>query len=136
MMIGMVVIFALATTSTNPADDKPEAGPMEVVVHANFPESGIQGAGPMNILQDSPDTLVEVVCQGAGIGLVEEARTDHAEAVEALIKEGVKFVACVDTMRQGSIKAGEFLPGVGTVPLGAVEVVCRRPKHGYADFEP
>jgi intracellular sulfur oxidation DsrE/DsrF family protein len=139
MMSGMVVVFALAMTSTSPADDKTEAGPMKVVVHVNFPESGTQGAGLKNItniLKDAPDTVVEVVCHGAGIGLVEKARTDHAEAVEALIKKGVKFVACENTMRQKSIKKEELLPGVGTVPSGAVEVVRKQQKDGYAYFKP
>jgi intracellular sulfur oxidation DsrE/DsrF family protein len=114
-------------------------GPLKVVVHVNFPEAGTQGAGlknVTNILKDAPDTLVEVVCHGAGIGLVEKARTDHAEAVEAVIKKGVKFVACENTMRSKSIKKEDLLPGVGTVPSGAVEVVRKQQKDGYAYFKP
>ena len=58
-----------------------------------------------------PTPGVEVVCHGAGIGLVEKARTDHAEAVEALIKRGVRFVACENTMRQKSIRKEDLLAG-------------------------
>jgi len=112
---------------------------MRVVVHVNFPESGTQGAGlknVTNILKEAPDTQVEVVCHGAGIGLVEKARTDHAEAVEALVKKGVKFVACENTMRKNSIRKEDLLPGVGTVPSGAVEVVRKQQRDGYAYFKP
>ena len=110
-----------------------------MVVHVNVPEPGTQGAGlknVTNILKEAPDTQVEVVCHGAGIGLVEKARTDHAEAVEALAKKGVKFVACENTMRRNSIRKEDLLPGVGTVPSGAVEVIRKQQKDGYAYFKP
>jgi intracellular sulfur oxidation DsrE/DsrF family protein len=67
---------------------------------------------------------------------VEKARTDHAEAVEVLIKKGVRFVACENTMRQKSIRKEDLLPGVGTVPSGAVEVVRKQQKDGHAYFRP
>jgi intracellular sulfur oxidation DsrE/DsrF family protein len=113
--------------------------PLKVVVHVNVPEPGVQGAGlknVTNILKEAPDAQVEVVCHGAGIGLVEKARTDHAEAVEALIKKGVRFVACENTMRQKSVRKEDLLPGVDTVPSGAVEVVRKQQKDGYAYFKP
>ena len=138
-LLGMMAALVLGATQATWADDKPEAGPLKVVVHVNVPESGVQGAGlknVTNILKEAPDTQVEVVCHGAGIGLVEKARTDHAEAVEALLKKGVKFVACENTMRQKSIKKEELLPGVGTVPSGAVEVVRKQQKDGFAYFKP
>ncbi len=138
-LLGMMAALALGATQATWADDKPEDGPLKVVVHVNVPESGVQGAGLKNVtnmLKEAPDTQVEVVCHGAGIGLVEKARTDHAEAVEALIKKGVRFVACENTMRQKSVRKEDLLPGVGTVPSGAVEVVRKQQKDGYAYFKP
>jgi intracellular sulfur oxidation DsrE/DsrF family protein len=138
-LLGMMAALALGATPATRADDGPEAGPLKVVVHVSVPEPGVQGAGlknVTNILKEAPDAQVEVVCHGAGIGLVEKARSDHAEAVEALIKKGVKFVACENTMRQKSIKSGDLLPGVGTVPSGAVEVVRKQQKDGFAYFKP
>jgi uncharacterized protein len=135
----MATGLALEMAPMAQADDKSESGPLKVVVHVNFAESGNQGAGlknVTNILKEAPDSQVEVVCHGAGIGLVEKARTDHAEAVEALIKKGVKFVACENTMRQKSIRKEDLLLGVGTVPSGAVEIVRKQQKDGYAYFKP
>jgi intracellular sulfur oxidation DsrE/DsrF family protein len=135
----LAACLALGTGQATWANTTPDVGPLKVVVHVNVPESGIQGAGlknVTNILKEAPDTQVEVVCHGAGIGLVEKARTDHAEAVEALLKKGVKFVACENTMRQKSIKKEDLLPGVGTVPSGAVEVVRKQQKDGFAYFKP
>ncbi len=135
----LAAAMSLETAQATGAGDTHEGGPLKVVVHVNVPESGLQGAGlknVANILKEAPDTMVEVVCHGAGIGLVEKARTDHAEAVEALIKKGVNFVACENTMRQKSIKKDDLLPGVGTVPSGAVEVVRKQQKDGFAYFKP
>jgi intracellular sulfur oxidation DsrE/DsrF family protein len=138
-LFGLLAGLALGATPATWAGDTPEGGPLKVVVHVNVPEAGVQGAGlknVTNILKEAPDTQVEVVCHGAGIGLVEKARTDHAEAVEALVKKGVKFVACENTMRQKSIRKEDLLPGVGTVPSGAVEVVRKQQRDGFAYFKP
>lgn len=131
---------ALAIASTMPASTTLAGeGSLKVVVHVIFPESGTQGAGLRsvgNILKEEPDARIEVVCHAAGIGLVEKSRSEHAEAVEALIKKGVTFVACENTMRQKSIKKEDLLPGVGTVPSGALEVVRKQHKDGFSYFKP
>ncbi len=135
----MMAGLALGTAHAAWAGSPPEGGPLEVVFHVNFSEPGTQGAGLKNItniLEEAPDTQVEVVCHGAGIGLVEKARTDHAEAVEALVKRGVKFLACENTMRQKSIRKEGLLPGVGTVPSGAVEVIRKQQYDGFGYFKP
>jgi intracellular sulfur oxidation DsrE/DsrF family protein len=139
-------LLAILVTSCLGFDGEPSAAradgpddPLKLVVHVNFPEPGVQGAGlknVTNILKEAPDTQVEVVCHGAGIGLLEKARTDHADAIEALVEKGVKFVACENTMRQKSIRREDLLPGVGTVPSGAVEVARKQQKDGFAYFKP
>jgi intracellular sulfur oxidation DsrE/DsrF family protein len=137
--IVVISIIAIGSTDAIRAGDRPTGVPLKVVVHVNVPESGVQGAGLKNIaniLKGAPDTQVEVVCHGAGIGLVEKARTDHAGAIEALVKQGVKFVACENTMRQKSIRKEDLLPDIGTVPSGAVEVVRKQQHDGYAYFKP
>ena len=77
---------------------------------------------------------VEVVCHGGGIGLVETAR-EHADLIAQLQQQGVNFVACENTMRTKSIEPEDLLPGVETVPSGAVEVL-RKQHAGYAYFKP
>jgi uncharacterized protein len=134
----LVGLSASMPRSETYADDQ-TGDPLKVVVHINFPESGQQGHGlknVINLLKEAPDTQVEVVCHGGGIGLVEKARTDHAEAVEALIRKGVKFVACENTMRQKSIRKEDLLSGVGTVASGAAEVVRKQQRDGYVYFKP
>lgn len=108
------------------------------MVHVNFAEADRQEAGLKNvaiILEEAPDTRVVVVCHGPGIGLVVESVTGLAGRVEPLVGRGVRVVACENTMRDRSIGMEELLPGVGTVPAGAVEII-RRQRDGYAYFKP
>ncbi len=78
---------ALGMAPTTRAEDKPEGGPLKVVAHVNFPESGVQGAGlknVANILKEAPDTQVEVVvgCCGrtGGEGRVTACRPTAVKA--------------------------------------------------------
>ncbi len=132
---------AMAVTAAG-AGSVPEGAepPLQAVVHVNFPDTGRQGAGLKNIenvlreLGAAGGTFV-VVCHGAGIGLVEAARSDHREAVQALVARGVGFVACRNTMKQKSIQPEDLIAGVTTVPSGALEVI-RRQQAGFAYFRP
>ena len=116
--------------------------PLRVVVHVNFAKTTDEklGLGNVeNILKAAGDdglkAEVEVVCHADGIRLVEKARTELADEVAALINQGVRFVACQNTMRQRSLGPEDLLPGVGTVPSGAYEIV-RRQQEGYSYFKP
>ncbi len=116
--------------------------PLKVVVHVDFAQTTHQkqGLGNVeNILKAAGDrglhAEVEVVCHGDGIRLVEKAKTELAGEVAALANQGVRFVACENTMRQRMIEPGDLLPGVGTVPSGAFEVV-RKQQDGFAYFKP
>lgn len=139
-LITLTALTLGISAGVTPARCEDPAGPLRVVVHVNFPETGRQGHGLKNIaniLREVGDNgaTIEVVCHGAGIGLLEKTRTEHADPVAELIKRGVRFVACENTMRQKSIRKEDLLPGVGTVPSGAVEVV-RKQRDGYAYFKP
>ena len=119
--------------------DEP-VGPLKVVVHVNFPESDRQGRGLKNIaniLREVGDSgaTIEVVCHGEGIGLIKKTGTEHAPQVAELIKKGVRFVACENTMRQKSIRKDDLLSDTGTVPSGALEVI-RKQRDGFAYFKP
>ncbi len=134
--MALILSFACLSMLSNGAraDDA-----LKVVVHVNFAEPDRQGAGLKNInniLKNAPDTQVVVVCHGLGIGLVVDSGSSHGATVAELIERGVKFLACENTMREKSIAKENLLPGVGTVPAGAVEVIRRQQKDGYAYFKP
>ena len=112
--------------------------PLRVVVHVNFADVKRQGNGLKNvenILKASGAAEVEVVCHSEGITLLEKSKTACAGEIEALLKKGVRFAACENTMRLRSIRREDLLPGATTVPSGAFEVV-RRQQDGYSYFKP
>lgn len=111
---------------------------LKAVVHINFADSERQKHGLKNVanlLKEENKATIEVVCHGGGIGLLVKDETDHADEVARLIKEGVRFAACENTLRDKSIPKENLLPDVTTVPSGAVEVI-RRQQEGFGYFKP
>ncbi len=142
VILALVGVSLAAIASSWGAADRasPLAGKkvLQAVVHVNFPDTERQGHGLKNIeniLRGVKDARVEVVCHGAGISLLVKSRTKHAGKVESLMKRGVRFVACENTMREKGLNAADLLPGVTTVPSGAVEVI-RKQQEGYGYFKP
>jgi uncharacterized protein len=145
MPVGAVLAGLAAIVAALPARGVGSAqadATLKVVVHVNFPTVTHTRAGLKNVanmLKTAGDeglkADIEVVCHGDGIRLVEKARTELAAEVAALADQGVRFVACQNTMRERSLQAGDLLPGVATVPSGAYEIV-RRQQVGYAYFKP
>lgn len=79
--------------------------------------------------------IVLQACHGGGIGLLVKDKSEHADEVARLIKVGVRFAACENTLRDKLIPKENLLPGVTTVPSGAVEVI-RKQQEGYGYFRP
>ena len=106
-----------------------------MVVHVNFAQTTHQRMGLNNVENilktagaEGTKAEIEVVCHGEGIRLVEKARTELADEVAAMANQGVRFVACENTMRQRSLGRDDLVPNVGTVPSGAFEIVVRQPR--------
>jgi intracellular sulfur oxidation DsrE/DsrF family protein len=73
-----------------------------------------------------PDAVeVEVVAYSKGLSLVKVGST-VAEDVAALQGQGVKFVACMNSMRMQHVELKDLLAGVEPVPSGIVEVVKKQ----------
>ena len=141
IVVGGIVLAGPLTGSR--ADDKPAPKEtpkmLKVVVHVNFADSERQKHGLKNVANMLKEVKgaaeIEVVCHGGGIGLVVKDKGEHAEEVARLVKEGVRFAACENTLRDKSIPKDSLLPGVMTVPSGAVEVV-RKQQEGFGYFRP
>ncbi len=111
---------------------------LKALVHINFADGERQKHGLKNIaniLKEAKEAEIEVVCHGGGIGLLVKDKSEDMDEVARLIKEGVRFVACENTLRDKSISKESLLPGVTTVPSGAVEVI-RKQADGYGYFKP
>jgi len=111
---------------------------LKAILHINFTDSERQKHGLKNItniLKAEQGAEIEVVCHGGGIGLLVKDKTEYADEVARLIKEGVRFAACENTLRDKSIPKENLLPDVTTVPSGAVEVI-RKQQEGFGYFKP
>ncbi len=111
---------------------------LQAVIHVNFADSERQKHGlknVANILKQEKGAEIVVVCHGGGIGLLVRDKSEHADEVARLIKEGVRFVACENTLRDKSIPKETLIPGVTTTPSGAVEVI-RKQQEGFGYFKP
>ncbi len=115
-----------------------EKSMLKAVVHINFTDSERQKGGlknVANILREEKGAEIEVVCHGGGIGLLIDDQSGHADEIARLIKQGVRFAACENTLRDRSIPKENLLPNVTTVPSGAVEVVHKQ-QAGFGYFRP
>jgi intracellular sulfur oxidation DsrE/DsrF family protein len=133
----LVISLLMGVVRPTPAQER-DAAAVKVVVHVSFADSDQQQRGLRNIenvLKVVPGADVVVVCHGAGINLVVKEQTRHEVVVSGLMKKGVRFVACENTMRQKALTKEQLLAGTGTVPTGALEVI-RRQQAGYAYFKP
>ena len=118
--------------------DKGATAMLKAVIHVNFGEPDRQEAALgniENILKEVPTAQIEVVCHGKGINLVVTKQAKHIEKMEALMKQGVMFVACENTMSKKDIGKESLITGVRTVPSGAIEVL-RKQQTGYGYFRP
>ena len=88
-----------------------------------------------NTVREVPTAQIEVVCHGRGIDLVMQKETKHSEKLAALIKQGVRFVGCENTMKKRTLNKDALVTGVATVSSGAVEVI-RKQQEGYGYFKP
>ena len=146
IMFGTAVVAAGALTwfgaQAQPAGAQPAKGEkamLKAVVHVNFGDAERQKHGLKNVTNmlkaEGGKAEVVVVCHGPGIALVVKDKSPDAAEVERLIKEGVKFEACENTLKDKGIPKESLIPGVTTVPSGAAEVV-RRQQDGYGYFRP
>ena len=70
--------------------------------------------------------LIEVVAHGPGITFLMKDKSVVAEGIAKMIKEGVIFVACENTMRKKNITKDQLLENIGTVPMGIGEIILKQ----------
>ena len=89
-----------------------------------------------NLQTDLPDDVpeIEVVAYGPGIGMLKGDSAVSKRIAEAL-KNGVKVVACENTMRGQKLVYADMLPDIGYVPAGVVELM-KKQQEGFAYIRP
>jgi intracellular sulfur oxidation DsrE/DsrF family protein len=79
-------------------------------------------------------TEVEVVVYGPGIGML-KSDSPVAQRIAGALKDGVKVVACENTLAAQQLTHAEMLPNIGYVPAGVVELMQKQ-QQGYAYIRP
>jgi intracellular sulfur oxidation DsrE/DsrF family protein len=132
-MKNLILIFLalIAMTSSNAQSKQAEANQKHRVVfqmNSNDPEAQ---KGLVNNIQNiikawGDNVTIEVVALGPGIELVMHEKSAAAEGVAKMIKTGVIFVACENTMAKKNITKAELIENVGTVPSGVAEIIIKQ----------
>jgi len=111
---------------------------LKSVIHINFSDSQRQKAGlknVTNILKEEKEAEIEVVCHGAGIGLLIKDQSVLRDDGTRLMTAAVRFIACENSLKDRSIPKENLLTDVATVSSGAIEVLHKQQK-GFSDFKP
>lgn len=69
---------------------------------------------------------IEVVAHGPGITFLMKEKSVAAEGIQKMIKQGVVFVACENTMTKKNIQKEQLLDGIDTVPMGIGEIILKQ----------
>ena len=78
--------------------------------------------------------VAEIVVYGPGIGML-KADSKVESRVSAALNDGVKVVACENTMTAQKLTRDDMMMGIDFVPAGVVEI-AQRQKEGYAYIRP
>ncbi len=136
---GAMAWFAAQSQPAGAQPAKEGKAMLKAVVHVNVADAERQKHGLKNVANvlkaEEGKAEVVVVCHGPGITLLVKDKSPDAGEVERLLKDGVKFEACENTLTDKSILKESLIPGVTTVPSGAAEVV-RRQQGGFGYFRP
>ncbi len=77
---------------------------------------------------------VEIVAYGPGIGML-KASGPVEPRITAALTDGVKVVACENTMKNAKLSKADMVPGIGYVPAGVVEIMEKQ-REGWAYVRP
>ncbi|NDP27391.1 MAG: hypothetical protein GZ087_08215 [Flavobacterium sp.] len=126
----LLFLAVITMTSSNAQTKRAKVNQKHLVVFqmsSNDPESqkGLVN-NILNIKKTWANVKIEVVALGPGLELVESEKSAVAEDVAKMIKMGVIFVACENTMAKKNIIKADLIDNVGTVPSGIVEIIIKQ----------
>lgn len=119
----LTLFIAFISLATNAQTHK-------VVVQINTSDTLVWHGALKNIsnLQTAlgPNTQIEIVAHGSGIGILIDGKTTQKAKIAELAASGVLFKACENTIRERKIDRATILTQAGTVPSGVAEVVLKQ----------
>jgi intracellular sulfur oxidation DsrE/DsrF family protein len=136
--IGLVpaALLFIAAAPAAAADQRLTAdGRIPVILHVTNKDplmwnQALNNAANYQQAMGKDKVLVEIVVNGPAIQML-QAESEVEPRVTAALTNGVKIVACEQTMKGAKLTKNDMIPGIGYVPGGIVEVVDRQ-REGWA----
>ena len=77
---------------------------------------------------------IEIVTYGPGVDML-KFESEVGERIGQALADGVKIVACENTMKSKKLVKADMLPSIGYVPNGVVELI-KKQKEGWGYIRP
>lgn len=138
-LLGISILLALIAMRPQLHNDATQTAMMDkkthrIVFHVTTPDTAAYRALSrqiVHVLEHWPSAQIEVVAHNKGIGMLEKKKSNVADRITALTTQGVRFVACEQTMKIQKLEKSDILPDAGFVERGIVHVVERQ-EEGWA----
>lgn len=122
-LVGVAIFFSNSTNAQSLKEHK-------VVIQLNTADTASWSSiiGNIKNLQKVwPNNInIEVVVHGKALNLLVANKTHLANDVNTLLKEGIVFLACENSMKKYNINKTDLLPVVNTVPSGVAELILKQ----------
>ena len=128
-----VVLLAAGCSMTNPLASKDQ---VVFQVSSNDAKTWNLALNNAKNVQSAKGTAaeVEIVVYGPGIGML-KADAVVANRVSEAVKNGVKVVACQNTMRGQKLTPADMNADIGYVPAGVIELMAKQ-QAGWSYIRP
>ena len=133
-----MISFAMLVGSA-PLHAQPPAAKQRLVIQVSDADAGkwkLALNNARNVQQDlgAQNVEIEIVAYGPGIGML-KGESAASDGVSKAMADGVKVVACENTMRNLKLKREEMQPGIGYVGAGVVEIMQKQ-RQGWSYIRP
>ncbi|MET3721787.1 MULTISPECIES: hypothetical protein [unclassified Arthrobacter] len=118
-------------TDTDFSNGTPDADASRgLLVHCAGPAESAGLAGALRSAANAvaalaPGVPIEVVVQGPGVGLLARGST-LGESISEALGQGIRVLACGNSLRSVELAPGQLLPGVGSVSAAIAHIATRQ----------
>lgn len=134
--------FALAASTAAPVAAAVAQEPIKAVYHINEIDKA-RGllANVRNHLRDDPSARIVVIANGGGIDFllrdaVDKSGVPFAPALEELVRQGVAFKVCRNTLTSRKLTDAAVAEEAGVVQAAVAEIARLQAREGYVYIKP
>ena len=137
--LAVIAFAAVLAAAQFPAFAQPPVAKQRLVLQVSDAEPGkwkLALSNARNVQQDlgAQNVEIEIVAYGPGIGML-LAESEASGGVIQAMTDGVKVVACENTMRNQKLKREDMQGGISYVGAGVVEIMQKQ-REGWAYIRP